>query len=129
MTAPSLAKVGLSVLAGALVILLVVSVRDTATTQLLFVNTTYYFLMATVVAWAATHLYAARDLNGEGIRAWLKENWRGVVLALVVTAIAGFAVEPALRMLSDEANLVGTSKNLFASKTATFTVSVLAITS
>ena len=40
-----------------------------------------------------------------------------------MTVVAGLAIEPALRMLSDEANLVGTSKNLFASKTATFTVS------
>lgn len=123
MTGPSLAKMGLGLLTAALSILLVVSIRDTATTQLLFVNTTYYLLMATVVCWAGTHLYALRDLNQEGALAWLKENWRGVTIALVVTAIAGFAVEPALRMLSDEANLVGTSKNLFASKTATFTVS------
>jgi 4-amino-4-deoxy-L-arabinose transferase-like glycosyltransferase len=45
------------------------------------------------------------------------------LIAGAVTTIAAFAVEPALRVLSDEANLVGTSKNLFASKTPTFTVS------
>src|SRR5204862_2033592 len=56
-------------------------------------------------------------------RAWAKENWPGLVLAFVLTAIAVLAVHPALRILSDEANLVGTSKNLFSSRTATFTVS------
>ena len=51
------------------------------------------------------------------------ENWPGLVIALALTVVAWLAVPPALRMLSDEANLVGTSKNFFASKTATFTVS------
>jgi hypothetical protein len=93
------------------------------TTEWLFVHTTYYLLMATVVVWAATYL---REWRGPWRRlagAWLEENWRGLVVALGVTVVAALAVEPALRLLSDEANLVGTSKNLFASKTATFTVS------
>ncbi len=55
--------------------------------------------------------------------AWVKENWPGLVIALALTVIAWLAVHPALRILSDEADLVGTSKNLFASRTATFTVS------
>jgi len=107
----------------ALSILLVVSVRDLALSQQLFVDTTYYLLLATVLCWAGTYLYAARDLRRAAVSAWAAENWPGLVLALVVTLIAAFAVEPALRMLSDEANLVGTSKNLFTSKTATFTIS------
>ena len=100
-----------------------VSINDVTTTQRLFVNTTYYFLMATVLCWAGTYLHAARDLRRETAVAWVKENWPGLVIALAVTVVAGLAVEPALRVLSDEANLVGTSKNFFASKTATFTVS------
>ncbi len=92
-------------------------------TQQLFVNATYYFLMATVLCWAGTYLHAARDVRRELVVAWVKENWPGLVIAFAVTVVAGLAVEPALRMLSDEANLVGTSKNFFASKTATFTIS------
>ena len=57
------------------------------------------------------------------IAAWVKDNWPGLLIALVVTVVAWLAIHPALRILSDEANLVGTSKNLFASRTATFTVS------
>jgi hypothetical protein len=103
--------------------LAVVSVSDSKVAQWLFVNTTYYCLMALVVCWAGTYLHAARGLGWQGVVAWARENWRGLMVAFGVTAVAGFAVEPAFRMLSDEANLVGVSKNLFASKTSTFTVS------
>jgi hypothetical protein len=89
----------------------------------LYAHTTYYFLMATVLCWAGTYLHAARDVRRATLATWVKENWPGLVVALVVTVIAGLAIHPALRVLSDEANLVGTSKNLFATKTATFTVS------
>jgi hypothetical protein len=107
----------------ALLTLLVVGLGEASYTQQLFVHTTYYFLMATVLCWAGTYLHAAREARGAAIVTWLKENWPGLVVALVVTVVAWQAVHPALRMLSDEANLVGTSKNLFASQTATFTVS------
>ncbi|MEO6603819.1 MAG: glycosyltransferase family 39 protein [Polyangiaceae bacterium] len=118
-----LGSIAILVLPTALLALLAVSVVDTATTQQLFVNTTYYFLMATVLVWVGTYLHAARDLRRDAAVAWVKENWPGLLVALAVTAVAAVAVHPALRMLSDEANLVGTSKNFFASKTATFTVS------
>src|SRR5690242_11941018 len=93
------------------------------TTEWLFVHTTYYLLMATVVVWAVTYLREQQGPWRPLAVAWLEENWRGVAVALGVTVVAALAVEPALRLLSDEANLIGTSKNLFASKTATFTVS------
>jgi len=117
------AKWALALLTTALVLLLVVSVRDVALSQWLFVNTTYYFLMLTLLCWLGVHVGVARNLTRQALAEWLKENWPGLAAAAVVTLVAALAVEPALRMLSDEANLVGTSKNLFASKTATFTVS------
>ena len=119
----SLGRLGLVLVPAALSVLLVVSVADVALSQRLFVNTTYYFLMATVLCWAGTHLHAARDWRRETALTWVRENWPGLVVAFAVTVIAALAVEPALRMLSDEANLVGTSKNFFATKTATFTIS------
>ena len=116
-------KIALVLLPTALLTLLVISVTDTSYTQQLFVNTTYYFLLATVLCWAGTYLHAARDVRRESVVAWVKENWPGLVIALGVTLVAWLAVHPALRILSDEANLVGTSKNFWANKTATFTVS------
>lgn len=96
---------------------------DGGTTQSLFLHTTYFFLMVAVLCWAGTYLHAARDVRRAEIVAWVKENWPGLAIALVVTIIAGLAVHPALRILSDEANLVGTSKNFFTSHAPTFTVS------
>ena len=107
----------------ALLALLVIGVAEIGYAQTLFVHTTYFFLLATVLCWAGTYLHAARDVRRETIVAWAKENWPGLVIALALTVIAWLAVHPALRILSDEANLVGTSKNLFSSRTATFTVS------
>lgn len=95
----------------------------TETTQLLFLGTTYYLLMASLLCWVGTHLHAARGLPRGAVMLWVKENWPGLVIAFAITLAVGLAVEPALRMLSDEANLAGTAKNLFASKTPTFTVS------
>jgi hypothetical protein len=116
-------KIALVLLPTALLTLLVISVADTSYTQQLFVNTTYYFLLATVLCWAGTYLHAARDVRRDTVVDWVKENWPGLVIALGVTLIVCVAVQPALRILSDEANLVGTSKNFWANKTATFTVS------
>jgi len=120
---PVTARVALVTLPIALVLLLLASIADIATAQRLFLDTTYYFLMATLLCWMGTYLHVARDVRWRAVVAWLKENWPGVLVAFAVTAIAGLAIEPALRMLSDEANLAGTAKNLFASKTPTFTVS------
>jgi hypothetical protein len=116
-------KIVLLFLPLALLGLLIVGLTDAGHLQWLFVHTTYYFLMAAVLCWAGTYLYAARGVRREAMLAWAKENWPGLLIAFAVTLIALLAVHPALRMLSDEANLVGTSRNLFASQTATFTVS------
>jgi hypothetical protein len=107
----------------ALLILLVVSLTNAGYTQGLFVHTTYYFLLVTVLCWLGLYLHVASGMHRQAVVAWMKENWPGVVLAVVLTVVAWHAVHPALRILSDEANLVGTSKNLFASQSATFTVS------
>jgi len=116
-------KIALVLVPLALVALLGIGLANVDFTQKLFVHTTYFFLMATVLCWAGTYLHAGRDLRRETLVAWMKENWPGLVIAAVVTGVAWLAIHPGLWILSDEADLVGTSKNLFASRTATFTVS------
>ncbi|MFL5306673.1 MAG: hypothetical protein ACJ8F1_15765 [Polyangia bacterium] len=125
MTNPNLTpgKVALALVALAMLALLAVGLGDIGYAQQLFVHTTYFFLMATVLCWAGVYLYAGRDVRRPAVAAWVKDNWPGLLVAVVVTVVAWLAIHPALRILSDEANLVGTSKNLFASRTATFTVS------
>ena len=87
----------------------------------LFIHSTYYLLSVLVAAWATTLLNAARGLTRATVLEWVKSNMAGIAIALAVTVVAALAVHPALRVLSDETNLLGTSKNLFASRTATFT--------
>jgi len=118
-----LEKVLLIVVPLALLALIGIGLSDARYTQKLFVETTYFFLLALLLVWVGTYLSAARDLRREAVIAWVKENWPGLVIAAVVTVVAARAIAPGLWILSDEANLVGTSKNLFASRTATFTLS------
>ncbi len=105
----------------ALLTLLVVSVAERRYAEPLFIHTTYYFLLVTVACWAAAYLYSARGVRPADIARWIRDNKIGIAIALAVTLIAGLAVEPALRVLADEANLLGTSRSLFFRKTATFT--------
>ena len=84
-------KIALVLLPTALLTLLVVSLTEPSYTQWLFVHTTYYFLMATVLCWAGVYLHAARDVHLEAVAAWVKENWPGLVLAFAVTVIAWHA--------------------------------------
>jgi len=116
-------KVALVLVPLALLALLGVALANIGYAQTLFVHTTYYFLMTTVLCWAGVYLHAGRDVRRETIAVWAQENWPGLAIACVVTVVAALAIHPALRILSDEATLVGTSKNFFASRTATFTVS------
>ena len=107
----------------ALVVLVAAGLADLSLAQKLFVHTTYFFLMATLLCWAGTVLRAGQGGSRAAVMAWVRENWPGLVVAGIVTIVAWRAVHPGLWILSDEANLVGTSKNLFASRAATFTVS------
>ncbi|MBN2573758.1 MAG: hypothetical protein JXP73_04270, partial [Deltaproteobacteria bacterium] len=113
--------VALVVLLVLLLTLVAVSIAQRSYAEPLFIHTTYYFLLVTVVCWAASYLYLAREVSRADVWAWVKENRAGIFIALAVTLVAGFAIHPALRVLADEANLLGTSKNFFFSKTATFT--------
>jgi 4-amino-4-deoxy-L-arabinose transferase-like glycosyltransferase len=101
--------------------LLAVSILQRSYAEPLFIHTSYYFLLTMVVCWAGTYLIAARGLTKATVVDWITENKTGIAIALALTAISALAVHPALRVLSDETNLLGTSKNFFFSKTATFT--------
>lgn len=117
------ASILLALLAASLLIATGVSINDITLAQQLFVHTSYYCLMLTVLCWVGVYLQAARDVSAATIITWLKDNWPGLTVALGVTLVAASSIEPALRVLSDEANLVGVSKNFWANQTATFTVS------
>src|SRR3954468_12564177 len=92
------AKVSLALLGTALIALIAVGAMNPAYTQKLFVHTTYFFLLATVLCWAGTYLHAAREAGPATVVAWAKENWPGLVLAFALTTVALLAIHPALRI-------------------------------
>jgi hypothetical protein len=92
-------------------------------TQALFLRATYYLHLALVLIWAGLYLGRVRHMNRERMASWARDNTPGLALALSVTLLIGVSVEPALRVLSDEANLVGISKNLYSLQSPTFTLS------
>jgi len=104
-----------------LLALLAISIAQRSYAEPLFIHSTYYFLLVMVSCWAGTYLIAARGLTKAKVVDWVKENKAGVLIALAITLISALAIHPALRVLSDETNLLGTSKNFFFSKVATFT--------
>lgn len=83
-----------------------------------FVATAYYALLALVVVYAGLQFMLPR----QSPRAWARENWPGALVSLVLVGAVVFAVTPSLRVLADEANLVGVSKNLFFKHRANFSV-------
>ncbi len=100
--------------------LLGVSLHKRSLMEPFFVHGTYFVLLTMVAFWASTYIVALKGTKKETLVAWLKDNWRGLVLAAAVSLVAILAIEPALRILADETNLVGVSKNLHFNKTADF---------
>ena len=100
--------------------LLVVTLRKHNLMEPFFVHGTYFVLLTMVAFWASTYIIALKGTTRDTLVAWLKDNWRGLVLAAAVSLVAILAIQPALRVLADETNLLGVSKNLYFNKTADF---------
>jgi hypothetical protein len=102
-------------------ILLGISLSQPNIIETLFVHGAYYCLFILVLSWIAVQL-----IRVPAYPAWwayIQEHRIGILIAGVLAALAIFAVEPALRILADETNLLGTSKNLFFSQKASFSLS------
>ncbi len=86
-----------------------------------FVYSTYYVLFVMVMVYAGVRISSLAD--GPPLRLWIRENLAGLVTTALVCTMVFLAVAPAYRVLADEANLVGVSKNLFFYRTANLAVS------
>jgi 4-amino-4-deoxy-L-arabinose transferase-like glycosyltransferase len=86
----------------------------------LFVQSTYYVLSTLLLLYAGLHLAKPDRVPAA---TWLKENRAGLAVTLLISWVVLSAVAPSFRVLADEANLVGVSKNLFFRHTANFAVS------
>jgi hypothetical protein len=98
--------------------LLTITLRHKELNEVYFVNSTYYVLTAMLIVYACVELSAIGTWRD--IMAWLKEHRFGLITTGLVCSIVLLTVEPAYRVLADEANLVGVSKNLFYQRTANF---------
>jgi len=98
--------------------LLTMTLRHKELNEPYFVHSAYYALTALLVVYACIELSRFNGWNGA--RAWLNEHRAGLVVTTLVSVIVLLSVEPAYRVLADEANLVGVSRNLFYQRTANF---------
>lgn len=85
-----------------------------------FAYSAYYALFAMLAVYAGVRLSGPRETPSLGT--WAKENLAGILVTAMVSAVVLLDVAPGFRVLADEANLVGVSKNLFFHKTANFAV-------
>ena len=88
-----------------------------------FIHSAIYADLAMVLFWIALTIQSNQGLTREGFIRGLKDNWLGLVITFVVSTAIINTVEPSLRILADETNLLGVSKDLFYQRSATLTIS------
>lgn len=101
--------------------LLYTTVRHPAYNEPWFVHSAYYVLFVLVGAYVGMHVAPLR-FAPRAVVAWAKDNLPGLVATAAIALAVFFAVAPGYRVLADEANLIGVSKNLFFHRTANFAV-------
>ncbi len=99
-------------------ILVGITLRHHNLNEPFFANSAYYVLFAMAAVYVG--VIATGQGSGMSAREWLLENRVGIAVTAVIVTVVLLAVAPGYRVLADEANLVGTSKNLFLNRTANF---------
>jgi hypothetical protein len=103
--------------------LFLASLSDLDLTQALFLRASYYLFLGSVLCWLGLYAHKLHTQDWPSLRSWCWDNWPGLLIAGLVTPVAALSLDPGLLVLSDEANLVGTSKNLYFLKSPTLTLS------
>ena len=76
-----------------------------------FINFSYYIIWSLVLAWTWVLVRYLRK-TGFTLRGFLSKNKLGLALTLALTAVIFISVKPGWRVLSDDTNLLGTSRSL-----------------
>ena len=95
-----------------------VTLRRFALNEQFFVNSAFYVLFVMFSVYVGV-LVTGRG-NGISARQWITDNRIGIAITVIVASVVLLAVAPGYRVLADEANLVGVSKNLYYQRTANF---------
>src|SRR5664280_2217286 len=102
----------------AAVALVGVTLRHHDLNETFFVNSAFYVIFAMLAVYAGIELTGLGETTSP--RQWLMDNRTGILVTALVSTVVLLAVAPSYRVLADEANLVGVSKNLFYQRTANF---------
>jgi hypothetical protein len=80
-----------------------------------YTQSSYYILGLLVLSWCIT-LYHFSQQERFSLKQWLKENFSGLIIILLLSVIVFISVKPQFRILNDEINLVAISRSLFYEK-------------
>lgn len=105
------AKLRLAALAGLSTAALFVFTLATDKMHPFFVNLSYYIVWAMLLAWIWALVRYLRK-TGFSLRGFASANKLGLALTLGLTALIFISVKPGWRVLSDDTNLLGTSRSL-----------------
>jgi len=98
--------------------LVVTTIRHFKLNEVFFNHSAYYVLFAMSLTYVGV-LVTGQD-PARTPRQWLFENRFGIAVTFATCLVVFCAIAPAYRVLADEANLIGVSKNLFFQRTADF---------
>ena len=101
-------------------VLLGISLQNPKLNEPFFIHGVYYVLLILSLAYAGVRICTFQ--KPVSARLWLRDNWVGVAIAVCVTTVVLLSVAAEFRVLADETNLVGVSKNLLYQKKATFAI-------
>jgi hypothetical protein len=95
-----------------------VTMRRFALNEPFFANSAFYVLFAMFSVYVGVLVTGESSVTSP--RQWIMDNRVGIALTVIVASVVLLAVAPSYRVLADEANLVGVSKNLYYQRTANF---------
>jgi hypothetical protein len=98
------------------ILLLIITLPNRERLTFLFINTTYYFLLILVLMWV---YQISRYLISKSFsfKNFFFKNYKGIISAIILTGIIGASIPSNFRTLSDETNLLATSKSMYFDKT------------
>lgn len=102
----------------AAVALAAVTLRRPDLNETFFANSAYYVLFVMLAAYAG--IVATAGGKRPSLIQWVTDHRAGIVVTAIIATVVLLAVAPGYRVLADEANLVGVSKNLYFQRTANF---------
>ncbi len=98
------------------IVLLITTLNDLNLMESFFINYSYYFISAIVIAWVYIFFKFLKSIEFN-FSNFIKKNWIGITAAFFLTGVVFISVKPGFRVLSDEANLAAISKSMVFNKT------------